>query len=106
MPSVFRDASGEPRFTLPIPKHFLDDIAIKHFLEREIRQGGFEYPIRAFFDAHLEPGDLFIDVGAHWGVLSHGAATRHPGDISYPSSPSRPIRRMSPSCCAPWRITA
>lgn len=82
MPSVFRDASGEPRFTLPIPKHFLDDIAIKHLLEREIRQGGFEYPTRAFFDAHLEPGDLFIDVGAHWGVLSLGAATRHPGEVA------------------------
>ncbi|MEE8172255.1 MAG: FkbM family methyltransferase, partial [Alphaproteobacteria bacterium] len=25
---------------------------------------------------------MFIDVGAHWGVLSLGAATRHPGDVS------------------------
>lgn len=79
---MFRDAAGNARFTLPIPKHFLEDIAIKHLIDREGRHGGFEYPTRAFFDAHLEPGDVFIDVGAHWGVFSLGAATRHPGDVS------------------------
>ena len=51
-------------------------------IEREARHGGFEYPTRAFFDAHLEPGDVFIDVGAHWGMLSLSAATRHPGKVS------------------------
>ena len=82
MPSIFRNASGKARFTLPIPKQFLEDIAIKHLIDRESRHGGFEYPTRAFFDAHLQPGDVFIDVGAHWGVMSLGAATRHAPDIS------------------------
>ena len=82
LPSVFRDANGDARFTLPVPKNFLDDLAIKHLIEREARHGGFEYPTRAFFDAHLEPGDVFIDVGAHWGMLSLSAATRHAGEIS------------------------
>ena len=90
MPSIFRGASGKPRFVLPVPKQFLDDIAIKHLIEHESRQGGFEYPTRAFFDAHLEPGDLFIDVGAHWGVVSRGAATRHPGEISVLASEAEP----------------
>lgn len=82
MPSVFRDAAGKACFTLPIPKVFLSDLAIKHLIEREAGRGGFEYPTRAFFDAHLQPGDVFIDVGAHWGMLSLSAATRHPGNIS------------------------
>jgi hypothetical protein len=82
LPSVFRDPKGDARFTLPIPKAFLKDLAIKHLIEREARYGGFEYPTRAFFDAHLEPGDMFIYVGAHWGMLSLSAATRHPGEIS------------------------
>jgi hypothetical protein len=82
LPSIFHDANGDARFTLPIPKSFLDDLAIKHLIQREAGQGGFEYPTRAFFDAHLQPGDVFIDVGAHWGMLSLSAATRHPGDIS------------------------
>ena len=82
LPSVFRDPKGDARFNLPIPKAFLKDPAIKHLIEREARYGGFEYPTRAFFDAHLEPGDVFIDVGAHWGMLSLSAATRHPGEIS------------------------
>ena len=51
-------------------------------IDRESRHGGFEYPTRAFFDAHLQPGDVFIDVGAHWGVMSLGAATLHAPDIS------------------------
>ncbi len=82
LPSVFHDAAGDARFTLPIPKSFLDDLAIKHLIEREARHGDFEYPTRAFFDAHLQPGDVFIDVGAHWGMLSLNAATIHPGKIS------------------------
>ena len=79
--SVFKDANGQPRFALPIPRGSWKDIAIKFLIERESRFGGYEYPTRAFFDAHLEPGDLFIDVGAHWGVMALSAATRHPGAI-------------------------
>ncbi len=77
-----RNEAGQSRFTLPVARDFLEDVAIKHLIERESLQGGFEYPTRSFFDAHLEPGDLFIDVGAHWGMFSLGAATRHGDTIA------------------------
>jgi len=103
LPSVFRDPKGDARFNLPIPKAFLKDPAIKHLIEREARYGGFEYPTRAFFDAHLEPGDVFIDVGAHWGMLSLSAATRHPGEISVLAIEADPANVSN--CCAAWPIT-
>ncbi len=43
----------------------------------ETERGGYEYPTRAFIDAHLGPDDLFVDVGAHWGIYALHAATRH-----------------------------
>ena len=33
-------------------------------------------------DAHLKPGDVFIDAGAHWGVHTLTAATRWPGQVN------------------------
>lgn len=77
LPSAMRNAADQPRFHLPIPPGLVNDVAIRHLVEREMRYGGFEYPTRAFLDAHLEPGDLFIDVGAHWGVMAMTAAS-HP----------------------------
>ena len=74
LPSAMRNAADQPRFHLPIPPGLVNDVAIRHLVEREMRYGGFEYPTRAFLDAHLEPGDLFIDVGAHWGVMAMTAA--------------------------------
>jgi FkbM family methyltransferase len=82
LPSAVRDKDGKPRFALPIPQPYLEDLAIKHLVERESAHGGFEYPTRSFFDAHLEPGDLLIDIGAHWGMFSLGAATRHADEIA------------------------
>ena len=81
LPAAFKNAAGHPRFALPIPPGSIGDGAIKHLIGREAACGGYEYPTRAFFDARLEPGDLFIDIGAHWGIMSLTAATRHPGDV-------------------------
>ena len=82
VPSIFKNDDGEPRFAIPVPQAALKDMAIRFMVERETRYGGFEYPTRAFLDTHLEPGDLFIDVGAHWGVMALTAATRFPGEIA------------------------
>lgn len=82
VPSVFKDPQGKPRFVMPVPPAALNDMAIRFMVERETRYGGFEYPTRAFIDAHLQPGDLFIDVGAHWGIIALSAATRHPGAVA------------------------
>ena len=91
LPSAFKDLRGRPRFHLPIPPQLLADVAIKHLVEREAGFGGFEYPTRAFLDAHLEPGDLFIDVGAHWGIMSLTAATRARGEIKVLAIEAHPL---------------
>ena len=81
VPSVTKDETGAPRFVLPVPRSFLCDVSIRHLVERETKAGGFEYPTRAFFDTHLRPGDVFIDVGAHWGVMALSAASWARGKI-------------------------
>ena len=59
LPSVFCDPKGDARFILPTPKAFLKDLAIKYLIEHEpLRYDSFEYPTRAFFGAHLKPGDV------------------------------------------------
>jgi FkbM family methyltransferase len=48
------------------------------FLMRWERSGaGYEYATRAMLDTHFKPDDLFIDVGAHWGIMTLQAATLH-----------------------------
>jgi len=91
LPSVFTDARGAPRFELPIPRAMLRDVAIKYLVEHEAGYGGYEYPTRAFFEAHLEPDDLFIDVGAHWGVMALSAATRHRGEVRVLAIEAHPL---------------
>ena len=91
LPSVFKDGRGRPRFHLPIPPQLLSDVAIKHLVEREAGFGGFEYPTRAFLNAHLQPGDLFIDVGAHWGIMALTAATKAPGEIKVLAVEAHPL---------------
>lgn len=79
--SAFRLADGTPRFFMNIGAGFLEDPGVRALARGEAREGGYEYPARAFLDAHLEVGDLFIDVGAHWGIFSLHAATRHRGGV-------------------------
>ena len=91
LPSAMLDEHGRPRFHMPIPPHLLNDVAIRHLVEREMRFGGFEYPTRAFIDAHLEPGDLFIDVGAHWGVMALTAATHRESGVEVLAIEAHPL---------------
>jgi len=79
--SVFTDADGRPRFTITIPVHALREAGIRALVRGESERGGYEYPTRRFIDAHLEPGDVFVDVGAHWGIFAMHAATRHRGRV-------------------------
>jgi len=80
--SAFHTESGRPRFEMPIPSHYLNDAGVSFLWKHESSFGGYEYPSRKFFDEHLEPGDVFLDVGAHWGIFSLSAATRHRDQIS------------------------
>lgn len=78
IPSVFKDADGRPRYHMTVPEAFLKDAGVGYLAQHETRYGGYEYCLRRFLDDHLGPGDLFIDVGAHWGIMSLQAATRWP----------------------------
>jgi FkbM family methyltransferase len=82
LPSVDRRADGKPRFYLPLVKELITaDAGVKYIVTYESLYGGYEGISRKFFDEHLEPGDLFLDIGAHWGMFSLTAATRHPGQV-------------------------
>jgi FkbM family methyltransferase len=79
--SIFPDAAGNPRFRMTAPRSFLSDPGIRYLVARERAGTGYEYATRSFLDAQLLPGDLFIDIGAHWGIMSLQAATRWPGQV-------------------------
>ena len=74
--------SGQPRFRMTAPRRLLPDPGIRFLVHRERAGTAYEYATRSFLDAHLQPGDLFIDVGAHWGIMSLQAVTRWPGEVS------------------------
>jgi FkbM family methyltransferase len=79
--SVFAGPDGGPRFAVTAPRAYLSDPGIRFLVHRERSGTGYEFATRCFIDAHLEPGDLFLDVGAHWGIMALHAATRWPGRV-------------------------
>ncbi len=79
--AAFPTPGGKPRFTMVLPAGTLKDPGVRALVRGETERGGYEYPTRAFIDAHLDAGDLFIDVGAHWGIYTLHAATRHRGGV-------------------------
>ena len=82
-PSAFLDANGRPRFKMWVPTSLiLNDLGAAHLFYREVVERGYEFSLRRFLDLHLNSDDVFIDVGAHWGVHSLTAATRWPNQVS------------------------
>lgn len=68
--------SGGGDFTLPVPLAALRDPSIQILVGYELGFGGYEAPTRAFLRDVLREDDVFIDVGAHWGLFSlHLAST-------------------------------
>ena len=59
------------------PRHYLSDAGVGFLMRWERAGTGYEYATRSLLDAHLKPDDLFIDIGAHWGIMSLQAATLH-----------------------------
>ena len=91
VPSAFTDAGGRPRFAMPIPGALREDAGLRVLAREEVQDGGFEHATRRFFDEHLQPGDLFVDVGAHWGIYALQAATRWPGQVAVLAIEASPL---------------
>ncbi|MFO1316706.1 MAG: FkbM family methyltransferase [Burkholderiales bacterium] len=82
-PSASVDASGNPRFVMTLPSPLiLGDLGAANLFYREIGGRGWEFALRCFIDASIDSDDVFIDVGAHWGVHALTAATRRPTEVS------------------------
>jgi FkbM family methyltransferase len=81
-PSAALASDGEPRFVMSIPSALVvRDLGAAHLFIREVAGQGYESGLRRLLDHLLEPDDVFIDVGAHWGIHSLSAATRFPKDL-------------------------
>ena len=77
------DAEGHPRFRMRLPAaRIRHDLGIALLFSQETASIGYEMGLRRFLDAHLESDDVFIDVGAHWGIHALTAATRRRGEIT------------------------
>jgi FkbM family methyltransferase len=77
------DDVGKPRFRMRLPAgRIRHDLGIALLFSQETAAGGYEMGLRRFLDAHLESDDVFIDVGAHWGIHALTAATRRRGEIA------------------------
>lgn len=82
LPSATKRPDGAPRFVMPIDRQLIDsDAGVSYMVRHELFHAGFERLTRDLIDAHLRPGDLFIDIGAHWGLMSMSALTRLPGQV-------------------------
>jgi len=75
-PAAFVNADCHARFTLSIPGSLiLSDLGAALLFQHEVTGRGWEFQLRNFLDAQLRSDDVFIDVGAHWGIHSLTAAT-------------------------------
>jgi FkbM family methyltransferase len=80
LPSSLKRPGGAPRFNLHFPLYFVSDAGAAHLIAHETN-AGYEPPTRNLIERTLRRGDLFVDVGAHWGFFTFQAATHPAGDI-------------------------
>lgn len=81
LPSSLKRPDGRPRFTISFPGFFASDAGAEHLVASELGKG-YEPPTRNLIEQVLRRGDLFVDVGAHWGYFTLQAATHPAGDIA------------------------
>jgi len=74
-------ANGEARFHLGFPKELAADAGANCLVTHELRNG-YELPTRNLLERAIRPGDLFVDVGAHWGFFTLQAATHPARDVT------------------------
>ena len=79
--SCQKNHDGTSRFVMVLPSDYAKDPGLALLARCEALYYGYEYPYRSFLDRHLISGDLFIDVGAHFGIYSLSAASAPCGDV-------------------------
>jgi FkbM family methyltransferase len=101
LPSASLAADGRPRFHLALdPDLASSDHGLRYLIEQETRHDGFERATREVIDAHLQPGDLFVDIGAHLGVMSLTAATCHDNPVLAVEPSPANLRQLAGSIAA------
>ena len=80
LPASLRSPDGHPRFQLTFPREFASDAGANYLVSSEVKHG-YELPTRNFLERLFQRGDLFVDVGAHWGFFALQAATHPVGDV-------------------------
>jgi FkbM family methyltransferase len=80
LPSSLKRPDQSPRFHLHFLASLAGDVGAQHLIVNEAN-AGYEPPTRDLLERVLRPGDLFVDVGAHWGFFSLQAATHPAGGI-------------------------
>jgi FkbM family methyltransferase len=80
MPASLRSANGTPRFLLQFPANLVNDQGARHLVLSDANTG-YELATRNLIERTLRTGDLFIDVGAHWGYFTLQAATHPAGSV-------------------------
>lgn len=80
LPSLLKRSDLTPRFNLSFPAYFLSDAGAVHLIANETNDG-YEPPTRNLIERTLRRGDLFVDIGAHWGFFTLQAATHPAGEI-------------------------
>jgi FkbM family methyltransferase len=80
LPSSLKLPTNLPRFNLEFPLYLTQDAGARYLVGNEF-QNGYEVPTRNLIERVLRAGDLFIDVGAHWGFFTLQAATHPAGNI-------------------------
>ena len=80
LPSSLKRSDRSPRFHVHFLASLAGDVGAQHLIINEAN-AGYEPPTRDLLERVLRPGDLFVDVGAHWGFFSLQAATHPAGGI-------------------------
>lgn len=84
LPASLKRPDGMPRFNVNFPAYFITgqgaDQGAVHLVANEAGNG-YEPATRNLIERILRRGDVFVDVGAHWGYFSLQAATHPAGEI-------------------------
>jgi FkbM family methyltransferase len=81
LPSSLKHPDRSPRFHLHFLANLMSDVGAQHLVVNEVN-AGYEPPTRDLIERLLRRGDLFVDVGAHFGFFTLQAATHPVGDVA------------------------